>query len=277
MPTLEKEIDRLANFICTHGGVVVLSGAGCSTASGIGDYRDSAGQWKRVAPVQHQDFMSSAKWRARYWARSQVGFPEFQRALPNDAHHALARLEADGYVDGLITQNVDGLHQQAGQQRVIDLHGALRQVICMSCGARTSRAAWQDWLEAHNPFVAEDAYRIAPDGDADLVREDFSRIQTPPCQQCGGILKPDVVFYGDSVPPATVQQAYDWVGQANLLLVVGSSLMVYSSFRFARFAHAQQIPVVAINQGVTRADDLLTQKLVGDCSSILQQLVARCG
>ncbi len=218
--------------------------------------------------------MRTHHWRQRYWARSQVGYPEFMRAAPNKAHQALVQWENSGRLVGVITQNVDRLHQKAGQQRVIDLHGRLDRVICTRCQRTLARASVQDFLDLHNPDNLSGAFTPAPDGDADLARLDFSRFKVPNCADCGGILKPDVVFFGDSVPKTVVAQAYAWVSQADALLVVGSSLMVYSSFRFVRRAHERGIPIVAVNRGKTRADDLLTDKIVDDCETALQTLTA---
>ena len=266
--------ERLLQVLTQSRHLLVLTGAGCSTPSGISDYRDAAAQWKRPALVQHKDFMGSLAWRQRYWARSQVGYPEFLRAQPNAAHTTLAALERSGLVFGLITQNVDGLHQQAGHKKVIDLHGRLDQVVCMQCSIKTARAEVQQFLDRHNQALYERVVGLAPDGDADISGQNFDHIVVPQCQSCDGILKPDVVFYGDSVPKDVVQTCYSWVDRADALLVVGSSLMVYSSFRFVRKAYENQIPIVAINQGKTRADELLSAKVQGDCAGLLPQIAA---
>lgn len=263
--SLADLFDRVSRWL-------VLTGAGVSTASGIGDYRDEHGQWKRAAPIMHQDFVSSLATRQRYWARSQLGFPQFAAALPNTAHHTLAALEQAGRVSGLITQNVDSLHQRAGHQSVVDLHGNLSRVVCLQCGQRTPRTELQHWLEAHNPDVQDDFYTHAPDGDADTERVDFSSVQVPVCT-CGGVLKPDVVFYGDNVARAVVERCYQWVDEAQGLLVVGSSLMVYSGFRFVRRAAARGIPVLGLNRGVTRGDHLFSAKSEQDCAPGLAQLL----
>ena len=268
---MQSDIEKLHDLMQKHKKILLISGAGISTNSGIGDYRDKNGDWKRVQPVKHQGFMGSHQWRQRYWGRSQLGYPEFLRAQPNEGHHALARLEQQGSIFALITQNVDRLHQKAGQQNVIDLHGRLDQVICTACGKLESRDDIQLWLEAHNPSLQAAEFVPAPDGDADLEAE-FSQIQVPGCSACDGILKPHVVFFGDSVPKPIVEQAYTWVEEADLVLVIGSSLMVYSSFRFVRKAHELSIPIAAINNGVTRADELFDMKIIGDCSDILRQL-----
>ena len=260
------------------GPAVVLTGAGMSTASGIPAYRDAAGQWQHPAPIQHQAFLREAAVRRRYWARSFVGWPRFEQARPNGGHEALAMLEQQGHVHTLITQNVDGLHQAAGSQRVIELHGGLRQVRCLGCGALHARSQVQHWLEALNPGfnpVFAQAIRTAPDGDAHLEDAGYDGFEVPPCPACdNGVLKPDVVFYGDNVPRERVAQAAACVEAAASLLVVGSSLMVYSGYRFAVLAHQHGKPVMAINQGVTRADALLTAKLDGDCVNVLQALIA---
>ena len=266
---------RLTDFFTRHQRVVVVTGAGCSTSSGIGDYRDAQGDWKRAAPVQMQDFVASQVTRQRYWARSMHGWPSFQKAEPNPAHLALAELERRGALNGLITQNVDGLHQRAGQNAVVELHGNLRWVVCLECARRISRADLQRWLETQNDFVLHASAHLAPDGDADLVINDLSMFQVPSCDDCGGMLKPDVVFYGDSVPRSRVDDAYAWVDAADALLVVGSSLMVLSSYRFLKRAYQRGLPMAAVNRGRTRADDWLEFKVDDDCATVLSRLVGR--
>ena len=265
MPTQDidpnnDDFERLQRFIFTRNNMLVITGAGISTASGIGDYRNQAGQWKRPKPVTHQDFMGHLSWRQRYWARSQLGYPSFLQAAPNRAHRALARLECQGQLCGLVTQNVDRLHQQAGHQEVVDLHGRLDQVICMDCGVIVPRRDVQTWLEERNPHLQNQSFEPAPDGDADMEM-DFSSVEVPHCSACGGILKPHVVFYGDSVERSIVNVINSKVEGADGVLVVGSSLMVFSSYRFIRHAHASGVPVAALNQGVTRADDMFTLKV----------------
>jgi len=255
--------------------LAVISGAGCSTASGIGDYRDAQGAWKRKPPIQMQDFVAHETARRRYWARSMRGWPMMARAEPNDAHRALAEVEGAGLVEGLITQNVDGLHQQAGQRGVLELHGSLAEVVCLDCGQRTTRRELQTRLEVANAFVLDTPAAAAPDGDADLGDcLDLRDFRVPACTVCGGVLKPDVVFYGDSVPKPRVRAAYAMVENAEALLVVGSSLMVFSSFRFCRFARERGIPIVAVNQGRTRVDEWLAVKVAADCAAVLPRLAA---
>ncbi len=258
--------------------VVVISGAGCSTPSGISDYRDEAGGWKRPPPVQMQDFLTQEEARRRYWARSMLGWPVMAQARPNAAHRALAALERIGIVVGVVTQNVDGLHQRAGHRRVLELHGALADVVCLECGALSPRAELQRWLEAENAFVLRAPSAAAPDGDADLGGQlDLSAFRIPSCRICGGLLKPDVVFYGDSVPRDRVARAYALVESADVVLIAGSSLMVYSSFRFCRRARELGIPLVAVNRGVTRADPWLACKADADCAELLPTLAAALG
>ena len=261
------DLALLQAFIQERQNLLVITGAGISTASGIGDYRDGAGQWKRQRPVSHQDFMAYFSWRQRYWGRSQLGYPSFLKAEPNCAHRALARLEQAGKVSGLVTQNVDRLHQRAGHRQVVDLHGRLDQVICMDCGEIESRNAIQVWLEAHNPQLQTQSFAPAPDGDADL-EIDFSQLAVPSCSKCSGILKPHVVFFGDSVDRGIVDSIISQVEAADGMLVVGSSLMVFSSFRFVRHAHANGVPIAALNRGVTRADDLFALKVKASCNEL---------
>lgn len=259
---------RLARFIAGCERLLVLTGAGISTASGIPDYRDEAGAWKRTPPIDHREFVASAAMRQRYWARSMAGWPRFDNARPNATHDALAALERAGRIDLLITQNVDGLHQRAGSTRVIDLHGCLDTVICLDCAARQPRRTLQERLLAANPQALREG-GAAPDGDADLPPEAYAGFAVPPCLTCGGVLKPDVVFFGDNVPRARVEAAFAALDRADGLLVLGSSLMVYSGYRFCERAHRRGIPIAAVNRGQTRADALLLLKITASCEDIL--------
>jgi NAD-dependent SIR2 family protein deacetylase len=259
----------LAGFVERHRRLFVLTGAGCSTDSGIPDYRDTDGGWKRAPPVTYQSFMGEALTRQRYWARSMVGWRRFGHASPNDTHHALHRLEAQGKLQLLLTQNVDGLHQRAGSNKVIDLHGRLDQVRCMQCEVRSPRAAFQEQLLQSNPaWAAHDAVD-APDGDADLDGLDFSAFAVPPCPHCSGILKPDVVFFGENVPRERVFMAMEALDAADAMLVVGSSLMVFSGYRFVHAAAKAGKPIAAVNLGRTRADGFLSLKVEQSCANAL--------
>jgi NAD-dependent SIR2 family protein deacetylase len=266
-------LQSLRDFVETRTRLLVLTGAGCSTESGIPDYRDTEGAWKRKQPVQYLDFVRHLAVRQRYWARSFAGWMRFAGAQPNAAHLALARLEAAGLVSCLVTQNVDGLHQRAGSQHLVDLHGRLDTVQCLTCRASWPREAFQADLARLNPqWLAADA-RIAPDGDADLEGVDFSRFLIPDCPACAGILKPAVVFFGESVPPERVTYCLERLGESDGLLVIGSSLMVRSGYRFALAAAERGIPIAAINRGRTRADDLLAIKVEGSCGDVLEVLL----
>jgi len=265
--------DALVQFLERSRRLVVLTGAGCSTESGIPDYRDPDGAWKRKPPVQYMDFVRQPTVRQRYWARSFAGWTRFAEAAPNAAHQALARLEAVGRLHWLITQNVDGLHQRAGSRRVIDLHGRLDAVQCLTCRATLPRHAFQAELDRLNAGWQRHAAGVAPDGDADLEGVEFSAFRIPACPACRGILKPAVVFFGESVPPARVAEALARLDEADALLVVGSSLMVRSGYRFATTAAERGIPVAALNLGRTRADDLLTVKVEGRCGDVLSRAV----
>ena len=259
----------LADWCRPRARLVVITGAGCSTDSGIPDYRDHSGNWKRKPPVQQREFLDHHAVRQRYWARSLLGWRHFSKAVPNRAHRALARLEAAGRVQHLITQNVDGLHQQAGSRAVTDLHGRLDEVQCLACDARLPRHAMQQMLERRNPgWLGFDAAH-APDGDADLEHQDFSRFDVPACEACGGVLKPAVVFFGDSIPAARSRAAAAHAEAADAVLVVGSSLMVWSGYRLVRAAAERGVPVAALNLGVTRADALLDLKLTAPCGETL--------
>ena len=265
---------RLEDFIAAHRRLFVLTGAGCSTGSGIPDYRDEQGAWKRTPPVTYQAFVGDGITRRRYWARSLVGWPRIAQAQPNAAHRALAALEAQGRCSQLLTQNVDGLHQAAGSRAVIDLHGRLDAVVCLGCCASSSRADVQRRLAEANPAWAGLAAGAAPDGDADLEDRDFATFQVPACDACGGMLKPDVVFFGENVPRTRVDAAMARLAQADAMLVVGSSLMVYSGLRFVHAAVRAQIPVAAVNLGRTRADDLLRFRMAAPCGDALRFLLA---
>lgn len=273
-PADPAALDRLADLLA-RGPVAVLSGAGLSTASGIPAYRDADGQWRQGKPIQHQDFLRSETTRRRYWARSFAGWPAVGAAQPNAGHRALAALDRRGLLAATITQNVDGLHQRAGSASVVELHGGIARVRCLGCGTIVPRAAIQDRLAALNPGFDPAAAAPAPDGDARLDEARLAGFRVPVCEACGGVLKPDVVFFGDGVPKERVEAARRTVDAATALLVVGSSLMVWSGYRFAEQAHRAGKPVAAINRGVTRADALLAFKIDADCGATLAALDRR--
>jgi NAD-dependent SIR2 family protein deacetylase len=269
------EVERLEAFLRRHRRVVVLTGAGCSTESGIPDYRDASGGWKRTPPIQWRQFMGDHRTRQRYWARSQVGWQRIHTARPNAAHRALAALEAGGPVAGVITQNVDGLHQRAGSRRVIDLHGRLDRVECLDCGGVMRRDAYQGLLQRFNSDWGELDAGNAPDGDADLDGLPFHRFQVPDCPGCGGLIRPSVVFFGEGVPRPRVDAAMARLRAADALLVVGSSLMVWSGYRFVREARRLGLPAAALNLGRTRADSDLEFRIEAACGAVLEVLAGR--
>ncbi len=289
---------HLAGNAPPAGCLAVLTGAGCSTASGIPDYRDDQGQWKRPQPMSHQRFMGGEADRLRYWARSFIGWPRVREAVPNATHRAIAQLQAAGWAGPVISQNVDGLHRKAlaealggpcptdaaatpGRPGVIELHGRLDRVVCMACGEGHDREAVQQRLAAAFPHwqASADApmAAAAPDGDAvtepAITRDAIEAL--PVCTGCGGVLKPDVVFFGDGVPQPRVQACYDAVAEAGALLVVGSSLMVRSAMRFVDHARRHAVPVYAVNLGRTRADGVLHGRLAARCEEVLPQLAQR--
>jgi NAD-dependent SIR2 family protein deacetylase len=266
----------LAEFVGRHPRLFVLTGAGCSTASGIPDYRAADGSWKSRPPMRYAEFVGSAAARRRYWARSLAGWPRVAGARPNGAHEALAQLEALGVVGCLVTQNVDGLHQKAGSRGVVDLHGRLDEVECLGCGGIVARADVQALLAAWNPRHAASAAAPAPDGDAQLDG-DLAGFEVPDCPACGGVLKPRVVFFGEGVPRSRVDAAFAALAACEAMLVVGSSLMVFSGYRFCLAAERLGRPVAAVNLGRTRAEDRLALKVDGDCASVLQGLAHAVG
>jgi NAD-dependent SIR2 family protein deacetylase len=276
-PAGQRAPADLCAFVQRYPRLFVLSGAGISTDSGIPGYRDADGQWRRTPPVLLQDFVRSESVRQRYWTRSMAGWPTVANARPNIAHDALASLEAAGRLQRLVTQNVDGLHQRAGSSRVIELHGNLEAVVCLECGVLHSRVWIQRTLELLNPeFQAATAATVA-DGDADIERRDLDTFLVPQCPRCSGVLKPNVVFFGEGVPRERVDDAVGSLKQADAMLVIGSSLMVYSGFRFCEWADTMGKPIAAINLGRTRADHLLAVKIERPCAEALASLLERLG
>lgn len=259
---MDAAFERLAQLLRGRR-IVVLTGAGCSTESGIPDYRGPATPPRTRPPIQHREFVDHASHRCRYWARSVLGWPRLAAAAPNHAHHALAQLEARGVVTGLITQNVDGLHHVAGSREVIELHGALARVRCLACTEVIPRTELQARLLAANPSwpARAHAVHIAPDGDAELSDELVAEFVVVACEACGGVLMPDVVFFGGSVPKPILDAAWSAFDRAEALLVVGSSLTVFSGYRFVRRAAERGVPIAILNQGPTRGDDYATIRL----------------
>ena len=269
---LDASVQQLRNFVLDYPRLMVMTGAGISQKSGIPTYRNGAGTWTSSQPIQHREFMHDATVRKRYWARSYKGWPNVASARPNLAHFALRHLEELEYVQFLVTQNIDRLHQKAGQQEVIDLHGRLDQVVCMDCGEIGSREDVQKWLEAHNSYLDNLRVTQRPDGDAEIEGAALKEMRLPSCTYCSGLIKPNVVFYGGLVEKKIISRVFDQLSKCDALLVVGSSLMVYSSYRYCKFAHDHAMPILCVNEGITRADELLSLKVRADCAVTLEQL-----
>lgn len=270
--TMREQAAELAGFLARHPRSLVLTGAGLSTASGIPDYRDRDGVRRGRQPIQGPEFRRSPDVQRRYWARSMVGYPTLSQARPNPGHRAIAALESGGSIGSVLTQNVDGLHQEAGSKAVLELHGNIHAVVCMECRSTFTRAQVQEQLLEANPDAAREQAKALPDGDAQLEPEALDSFTLPVCLHCGGALTPDVVFFGDNVPPARTAAALEQMERADSLLVIGSSLMVYSGFRFCRLAAAAGKPIAAVNLGRTRADDLLSLKIEASSEEILPQV-----
>ncbi|MFJ9576515.1 NAD-dependent protein deacetylase [Streptomyces sp. NPDC101191] len=257
------------------GKVLVLSGAGISTESGIPDYRGEGGSLSRHTPMTYQDFIGGTQARRRYWARSHLGWRTFGRAVPNAGHGAVAAFGRHGLLGGVITQNVDGLHQAAGSERVVELHGSLSRVVCLSCQAVSTRHELAGRLERANQGFEPVAAGINPDGDADLTDEQVVDFQVVPCTVCGGVLKPDVVFFGESVPPRRVEHCRALVREASSVLVLGSSLTVMSGLRFVRQAAEAGKPVFIINRDPTRGDRHAVSRVALPLGMALTSLAGR--
>ena len=272
---LDEVLDRALGVLARRP-LVALTGAGLSTDSGIPDYRGPGSP--RRTPMTYQEFLSGEPAQRRYWARSYVGWARMAHAEPNAGHRALAELERVGALHGLITQNVDGLHSAAGSRAVIDLHGRIADVVCLACSRRSPRDELQQRLGALNPgFVDAAGARVeaAPDGDAELAATDGFRLAR--CAGCGGVVKPDVVFFGENVPRARVADAYAMVDAAGALLVAGSSLTVMSGLRFVRHAHKRGTPMVIVNRGTTRGDELADVLIDAGCSEVLPMIATTAG
>lgn len=258
--------------LCAHRRVVALTGAGISTESGIPDYRGPGTRARAKDPMRFAEFTASAEGRARYWARAAVGWPSFSAAQPNAGHRAVAALEHAGVIQGVITQNVDELHQRAGTRRLIELHGTLHAVRCLTCGAIEPRADVQQRLALPPASAMQDRERLRPDGDAELDPTWIAGFVAPSCRQCDGVLKPDVVYFGETVPPARVVAAYEWVEAAEVLLVVGSSLTVFSGYRFVRRAADRGTPIALVNLGPTRGDPHASLRVDASAGAVLDAL-----
>ncbi len=274
MTPFQANLPGLRRFLVDHPRLVVITGAGISAASGIPTYRDREGTWRHSKPITHQEFVSDPARRRRYWVRSLQGWPIVRDAKPNVAHRALAQLEQLGHIHLLITQNVDRLHQRAGSENVVDLHGRLDRVRCMACAALIDRNEVQQQLLRGTAGHCAQPVAARPDGDAEVSSGFAEQLSIPDCERCGGTLIPDVVFFGGTVPRERVARCNDAVATADAILAVGSSLQVFSGFRFCRLAGQLGKPLAIINPGNTRADPLADLKLRGECEPLLAALAA---
>ncbi len=265
-------LDALKTLLA--GRVAILTGAGCSTESGIPDYRGPESRARTRNPIQHRDFVEHESTRRRYWARSAIGWPKMAAAKPNPAHRAIADLERHGRITGLITQNVDRLHHKAGSRDVLELHGALADVRCLQCDEREARDHLQMRILAMNPRLEDVRFAIAPDGDAEVPMDAIDSFVVPACLVCGGVLKPDVVFFGGSVPRERVDAAFAMLDRADALVVVGSSLAVFSGYRFVLRARDKSIPIAIVNRGETRGDPHATIRVDGLAGEVLPALAS---
>jgi len=273
--TLDKEPSASARIlapILAGGRIAVLTGAGVSTESGIPDYRSPEAIARKRQPIHGPDFVRSAAVRQRYWARAMVGWDRFRRAKPGPAHVAIAHLEARGLIRRVITQNVDRLHHAAGSRSVIELHGALAEVICLACGLLEDRDAHQSRLQDANRDWEAAAGPAAPDGDAELPDDAIAGFVVPACLRCGGTLKPHVVLFGENVARAVVEDAFASIDASEALLVAGTSLAVYSGYRFLRRAVERGIPIVIVNRGPVRGQEHAAIKIEGSTGAVLQEL-----
>ena len=268
----QVRVDELAELV-TQGGVVVLSGAGLSTESGIPDYRGPTGALRRATPMTYQAFTRDPAARQRYWARSHLGWRVIGSAAPNAGHRAVTELQDSGLLDGIVTQNVDGLHTAAGARAVVELHGNLARAVCLGCRAPSTRLELDERLRQANADWSASVRRVNPDGDVDLPDEAVAGFRVVDCRRCGGLLKPDVVFFGETVPADRVDASFALVGSARLLLVLGSSLKVMSGHRFVLRAAKLGLPVAIVNQGVTRGDPHAMLTLDAPLGEVLPRLV----
>ncbi|BCJ55510.1 NAD-dependent protein deacetylase 1 [Actinoplanes sp. NBRC 14428] len=269
-----ERVDELAGWV-GDGGVVVLSGAGLSTESGIPDYRGPSGAARRTTPMTYQVFTRDPVARRRYWARSHLGWRTIGDARPNAGHRAVARLQELGRLDGIITQNVDGLHQDGGAHGVVELHGNLARVVCLDCGHRTGRSELERRLDAANPGFAAAVSAVNPDGDVEIDDAELDGFTVVGCDVCGGTLKPDVVYFGETVPPERVARSFELVAGARTLLVLGSSLTVMSGRRFVLRAAKDGIRVAIVNQGVTRGEPYAGLIVDAPLGRVLPEMVRR--
>lgn len=276
-PVQESDVRRLEDFLMSKPNIVVLTGAGISTESGIPDYRSAGvGLYARSnhKPVQHMEFVKSPGIRQRYWARNFVGWPTFSSTEPNATHHALARFEREGRIQGIVTQNVDRLHTKAGAKNVVELHGSGYVVKCLACEYRIGRHEFQDILNTINPEFKDAPDMVRPDGDVEIPLDYIESFKIPSCPDCGGNLKPEIVFFGDNVPKDRLHKVAEMIYTSDGLLVLGSSLMVFSGYRMVLQNKDLGLPVVIVTIGETRADHLADIKISAKCGDVIPKLFA---
>ncbi|XP_026314244.1 NAD-dependent protein deacylase Sirt4 [Hyposmocoma kahamanoa] len=274
-PPDQKDFDKLREFLIKHEKLLILTGAGISTESGIPDYRsEEVGLYARSnhKPVQYQEFVKYPKVRQRYWARNFIGWPRFSAVKPNSTHHSIRTLEKAGKVTAVVTQNVDRLHHKAGSENIIELHGTGYIVKCLKCPYEIDRAQLQDVMMRNNPSMENSITMIRPDGDVELSKEQVDNFKTPLCPKCEGPLKPDIVFFGDNVPKNRVEQVKKEVSRSDSVFILGSTLTVYSSYRIILQAKEEQKSIAVLNIGPTRADDIVDLKISTKCGDILPEL-----
>ncbi|OAD58981.1 NAD-dependent protein deacetylase Sirt4, partial [Eufriesea mexicana] len=274
-PVKDSDLLELKDFINNHSNICILTGAGISTESGIPDYRSQGvGIYARSnrKPVLYKDFCNKDDIRKRYWARNYVGWPRFSSIKPNNTHEIIKKLEDANKVRCIITQNVDNLHTKAGSKRVIELHGTAFKVMCLNCNERICRYYLQEILNKNNPNITATSQMIRPDGDVDLLEEQIEGFKVPSCENCGGILKPDIIFFGDNVPRQVVESVKYNVEYSDSLLILGTTLSTFSGYRIALQANNINIPIAILNIGKTRADDLANIKVEGQCGDVLSRI-----
>lgn len=267
--TYSQELKQLIKVLQAKKNIWILTGAGISAPSGIPTYRDDKGEWKSANPIQHNDFIKHESYRQRYWARSMVGWKLSGRAKPNAAHDAITAMQKSDIISQIVTQNVDSLHTIAHSKDVIDLHGRLREIKCLECNTISKRSDLQPRLVKNNPLLDQYEAEIRPDGDANVEDFDMSTITIPPCDNCGGVLMPNVVFFGGIVPKPRVEKAFSTLAESDCLLVIGSSLKIFSGFRFPRWANQNNLPLYAVNQGEMRGQELFNIIIPESCEKAL--------
>ena len=274
-PVEDRDLLMLKGFINSHSNMCILTGAGVSTESGIPDYRsEGVGLYARSnrRPVLYKDFCNSAEIRRRYWARNYIGWPRFSSVKANSVHEILKKLEDHNKIRCIVTQNVDNLHTKAGSKKVIELHGTAFKVMCLSCNERICRYQLQEILDRMNPNMTGTSEMIRPDGDVDILQEQVERFKIPSCENCGGVLKPDMIFFGDNVPRQIVESVRYNVEQSDSLLILGTTLTTFSGYRIALQASHAKKPIAIVNIGKTRADYLAEIKVEGRCGDILSRI-----